>query len=434
MGISNLRSPERFYIPGSEHPDEFRGQCMRCGVCTIRCPTFEILRDEKDGPRGRVALAIEVLESDGPPRAEAVKHLDRCLSCLACSNTCPFGVDHTHLWDQAKAKIERTFKRPLLTRILRETLAFTLPYAWRFRLSMKAASLGRLFSFVLPSSFKRLVEMAPRQLPKHEGAHTGTFAAIGRKSMRVAVLAGCAQDVLRPSIHESAIRFLTKHGCEVVVPPEVGCCGALVLHMGRPESARQFAMRAIEAWERMIELGGLDAIIVTASGCGTALKGYGDLFENDANWKRRADRIAKLSKDISEVASKLDLKPTRDVSELRTVYHNPCSLENGQNIRIAPEQLLRRLGLQLLKPPRSPSCCGSAGTYNLLEPEIASELGKRKASALTAVRPDVVVTANIGCLTQIGLYTATPLIHTVELLDWVTGGPRPVGLNQEICP
>lgn len=430
MSVSNLRSPERFYVPGSEHADEFRGQCMRCGVCTIRCPTFEILRDERDSPRGRVALAVEVLESDAPPRAEAVKHLDRCLSCLACSNTCPFGVDHTHLWDEAKAKIERTYRRPLKQRAMRALLATVLPHPGLFRMSMQAAQLGRLVKFALPEMLVRLIDMAPSHLPKGNGAHTGVFPASEKTTLRVAVLAGCAQDVLRPSIHEAALRFLTRHGCEVVVPPEVGCCGALVLHMGRPEAAREYAKRAIVAWEREREAHGLDAIIVTASGCGTALKGYGDLFKDDPEWVQRAQRIAALCKDISEIAARLTLKPQRSTSHIRAVYHNPCSLENGQNIRTGPEQLLRRLGLQLLKPLRSPSCCGSAGTYNLLEPEIASELGRRKAMALTAPQPDVVITANIGCLTQIGMYTKTPLLHTIELLDWITGGPAPMGFNE----
>ncbi len=279
-------------------------------------------------------------------------------------------------------------------------------------MSMRAAQLGRLIRFALPEMLTRLIDMAPKHLPKSEGAHTGIFPASSKKTLRVAVLAGCAQDVLRPSIHEAALRFLTRHGCEVAVPPEVGCCGALVLHMGRPDAAREYAKRAIVAWEREIETQGLDAIIVTASGCGTMLKGYGDLFEDDVEWAMRAQRIASLSKDISEVAAKLTLQSERNTSHLRAVYHNPCSLENGQNIRSGPEQLLRRLGLQLLKPPRSPSCCGSAGTYNLLEPEIASELGRRKAKALTTPQPDVVITANIGCLTQIGMYTQTLRLST----------------------
>lgn len=430
MTVSNIRSPERFYVAGSEHPDEYRGQCMRCGVCTIRCPTYEILRDERDSPRGRVALATEILASEAPPRPESVLHLDRCLSCLACSNTCPFGVDHNHLWDRVKAKIEKTYRRPFLQRSLRDLLAMVLPRPALFRTAMRAAQLGKIFRFALPGALKRLVDMAPARPPAAAGRHTGLFPAQGQKGFRVAVLAGCAQDVLRPSIHEAALGFLTRHGCEVVVPPDVGCCGALVLHMGRPEAAQEYAKRAIAAWERELDERGLDAIIVTASGCGTTLKGYEDLFADDPEWSGRARRIAALSRDISEIASQMAFKPSRDVSHIRAVYHNPCSLENGQGIRVLPEQLLRRLGIQLLKPARSPSCCGSAGTYNLLEPEIASELGRRKAEALTAPQPDVVISANIGCLTQIGLYTKTPLIHTIELLDWATGGSVPPGLGE----
>lgn len=429
MTVSNLRSPERFHIPGSEHSDEFRGQCMRCGVCTIRCPTFEILRDERDGPRGRVALALEVIESDQPPRPEAVKHLDRCLSCLACSNTCPFGVDHNHLWDEAKAKIEKTYRRPLGERVLRQMLATVLPRPWLFRLSMRAATIGRLVRPFLPGSFKRLVNMAPSRLPKSASPHVGTFPAEGTRKLRVAVLAGCAQDVLRPSIHESALRFLQRHGCEVVVPPTVGCCGALVLHMGRPEEARDYARRAILGWEKVMQDGGLDAVIVTASGCGTAIKGYGDLFRDDPEWAERAARISSLAKDISEVAGKLDLKQTQNALGLRAVYHNACSLENGQGIRVGPEVLLRKVGVDLLKAARNPACCGSAGTYNMLQPEIAAELGRRKADALVKPAPDVIIAGNIGCMEQIATYTKTPMIHTVEILDWATGGPAPYGLD-----
>jgi len=429
MSVSNLRSPERFYIAGSEHADAYRGQCMKCGVCTIRCPTFGLLRDEKDGPRGRVAMAVELLEGSASPKPETVTHLDRCLSCLACSNTCPFGVDHTHLWDEAKARIETTYRRPVMERLVRGVLATVLPRPSLFRLSLKGAALGRLIRPLLPAPLRTLVDMAPRNLPRANGLHTGTFAPEGAPVMRVALLAGCAQEVLRASIHEATTRLLARHGVEVVVPPAAGCCGALVLHMGRQDAARAAAKTNIEAWEALIENGGLDAIVINASGCGTTVKNYGDLFKGDPEWHARAERISALARDVSEVVALLALKAARDVSDVAVVYHNPCSMENGQGIRVGPVQLLRSAGFKVVPTPNSPACCGSAGTYNMLQPEIASELGRRKASALESAGADVIATGNIGCQVQVGTYADTPVLHTVELLDWATGGPKPDDLT-----
>jgi len=430
MSQPSLRSPERFYVPGSEHSDAFRGQCMRCGVCTIRCPTFEVLRDERDGPRGRVAMAIELIESDAPPKPETVRHLDRCLSCLACSTTCPFGVDHGRLWDAARARIETSHPRPPGERLQRFLLATLLPRPRLFRFAMKGAAVGRTVKAALPGRLARLVDMAPRALPQAAGLHTGLFAAVGTRKLRVAVLAGCAQEVLRPSIHESTVRFLTRHGCEVVVPPEAGCCGSLVLHMGRTEEARRYARRNIAAWETLVDGGGLDAIVINTSGCGTTVKAYADLFEGDPQWQTRARRIGSLARDVSEVAAQLPLARRNAPPSLRIAYHNPCSLENGQGIRSGPEQLLRSAGFELAKLSPSPACCGSAGTYNMLQPEIAAELGKRKATALESVRPDAIATANIGCQMQVASYASVPVVHTIELLDWATGGPVPAELER----
>jgi glycolate oxidase iron-sulfur subunit len=375
-------------------------------------------------------MAIELLEGKAPPRSETVRHLDRCLSCLACSNTCPFGVDHTHLWDQARARIEQTYRRPLGDRLLRAMLARVLPNAGLFRLALRFATLGHLAKPLLPGRLANLVDMAPRRLPRFNGKQTGTFTPAGEPRQRIALLEGCAQQVLRPSIHAATIRFFQRHGCELAVPAEAGCCGALVLHMGRPDEARQYARKNIVAWEKLIDDGkSLDAIIVNASGCGTTLKSYTDLFANDPDWRPRAARISAIARDLSEVAASLPLQLSAQLPRTRIVYHNPCSLANGQGITTGPLTLLRSAGFKVIESPGGSACCGSAGTYNMLQPEISAQLGAGKAAALSSVAPDAIATANIGCQVQIGNYTKVPIVHTIELLDWATGGPIPEGLE-----
>jgi glycolate oxidase iron-sulfur subunit len=421
--------PERFLFAGAERGDDYRGQCMRCGICTLRCPTFQLLGDERDGPRGRVAMAVDLLEGVARASAETVRHLDRCLSCLACTGACPFGVDHTHLWDRARARIEETYRRPVGERLLRSLLAAVLPRPGLFRLALRGAALGRFFRGLLPRRLAGLVALAPRRLPRAAGPQTGTFTPAGPRRARVALLAGCAQGVLRPSIHAATIRFLQRHGCEIVVPPEAGCCGALVLHMGRPEEARRQARANIVAWEALADDGGLDAIVINASGCGPTVKDYPALFADDPAWAARAAPIAALARDVCEVVAGLPLAVVKRPPGTRIACHNPCSLENGQGIATTPGRLLRQAGFDVVEAPEGGACCGSAGTYNMLQPDIAARLGEAKAAALRSVRPAAIATANIGCQVQISDFVEVPVVHAVELLDWATGGPAPAGLG-----
>ena len=412
----------------AEANDIFRA-CVHCGFCTATCPTYVLLGDELDSPRGRIYMLKDMLEKDKPASRHLVKHIDRCLTCLSCTTTCPSGVDYMHLVDQGRARIEETYTRPLADRLLREMLAFVLPNPKLFRLSLWGAWFARPFAGFMPGRLKGMVGMAPRSIPgPSASAKPQVHVAQGPKRMRVALLVGCAQQVLRPVINEATIRLLTRHGCEVVVAEGAGCCGALVHHMGREAEARAKALANVKAWTRELEGDGLDAVVINTSGCGVTVKDYGHLLKDDADWADAAVRIGELAKDVTEVLSNLTLKPDNDTARPVVAYHSACSMQHGQQLRDEPKQLLRDAGFEVREPAEGHICCGSAGTYNLLQPKLASQLQDRKVAHIEALGADVVAAGNLGCMVQIGDGTNLPVVHTAELLDWATGGPKPQAL------
>jgi glycolate oxidase iron-sulfur subunit len=423
--------------PDIAEADKILRACVHCGFCTATCPTYVLLGDELDSPRGRIYLIKEMLEKDKPPTAEVVKHIDRCLSCLACMTTCPSGVNYMHLVDQARVRIEKEYTRPLLERGLRALLAWVLPRPKLFRASMILARLGRPLAALLPGSvpgaatpslsrrIKAMLALAPRGLPPPGPAGGSVFPALGPKRGRVALLQGCAQQVLAPRINQAAIRLLTRHGIEVVLVRDEQCCGALTHHLGRDGDALARARANITAWLDEAGRGGLDAIVVTTSGCGTVIKDYGFMLREDRDFAGPAAKISALAKDISEYVGELDLPAPQRRSDLVIAYHSACSLQHGQKITQAPKELLSKNGFVVKDVPESHLCCGSAGTYNILQPELAGRLRDRKVANIASIKPDMIAAGNIGCMVQIAGGTSVPVVHTIELLDWATGGPRP---------
>ncbi len=426
--------------PDIAEADKILRACVHCGFCTATCPTYVLLGDELDSPRGRIYLIKEMLEKDKPPTREVVKHIDRCLSCLACMTTCPSGVNYMHLVDQARVRIENDYARPLAERALRAVLAWVLPRPGLFRLSMILARFGRPLAALLPASkaasdspdllrrIKAMLALAPGRLPAPGAPGGSVFPPQGTRRGRVALLQGCAQQVLAPRINQAAINLLTRHGIEVVLVKDEQCCGALTHHLGRDGDALARARANIAVWSAEAARNGLDAILVTTSGCGTVIKDYGFMLREDRDFAGPAAKISALAKDITEYVAGLDLEPPRQRSDLVIAYHSACSLQHGQKITQAPKELLSKSGFVVKDVPESHLCCGSAGTYNILQPDIAGRLRDRKVANIATVRPDMIAAGNIGCMVQIAGGTSVPVVHTIELLDWATGGPRP-GLN-----
>ena len=426
--------------PDIAEADTILRKCVHCGFCTATCPTYVLLGDELDSPRGRIYLIKEMLEKDKPPTTEVVKHIDRCLSCLSCMTTCPSGVNYMHLVDQARVRIEKEYTRPLSERLLRAVLAFVLPRPKLFRLSMILARLARPFAAFLPQSapgaatpsffrrIKAMLALAPSSLPAPGPGAGNVFPAVGERRGRVALLQGCAQQVLAPRINQAAINLLTRHGIEVVLVADEQCCGALTHHMGDDADALARARHNVSAWIGEAAAGGLDAILVTASGCGTVIKDYGYMLREDRDYAERAAKVSALASDITEYVASLDLPAPQGRSDLVVAYHSACSLQHGQKITQLPKDLLSKNGFVVKDVPESHLCCGSAGTYNILQPDIANRLRDRKVANIASVKPDMIAAGNIGCMVQIAGGTSVPVVHTIELLDWATGGPRP-GLN-----
>ena len=422
-------TPDQLKTPALQRANEVLRTCVHCGFCTATCPTYQVLGDELDSPRGRIYLIKDMLEQGRPADEKTVKHIDRCLSCLSCMTTCPSGVHYMHLVDIARDHIEKTYKRPPMDRFLRWMLARIIPYPTRFRLALLGAKIGRPFAFLMPDArLKAMLAMAPKQIPPvSRNDAPQVFPAQGPRRMRVALMTGCAQKALNTDINDATIRVLTRLGCEVVVARGAGCCGALTHHMGQTALSHASAAQNIKAWMAEVKGDGLDAVVINTSGCGTTVKDYGHMFRNDPQ-AAEAAQIAALAKDVSEVLTRL--KPEGAAPEpLRVAYHAACSLQHGQQIKDAPKALLKRLGFTVVEPADPHLCCGSAGTYNLLQPEISGELKRRKVATLEAKAPDVIAAGNIGCMMQIGSGTGVPVVHTVELVDWATGGPRPRSLE-----
>ncbi|GAA3866730.1 glycolate oxidase subunit GlcF [Celeribacter arenosi] len=421
-------SQEQLRDPAIARANEILRSCVHCGFCTATCPTYAVLGDELDSPRGRIYLIKDMLENDRPADARTVKHLDRCLSCLACMTTCPSGVHYMHLIDHARVHVEKTYKRPLMDRFLRWTLARIIPHPSRFRLALFGAKLARPFRHLLPDPrLQAMLEMAPKQIPpvsRNDDAQV--FKAKGERVKRVALLTGCAQKALDTDINDATIRLLTRLGCEVVVAKGAGCCGAITHHMGKERDSHASAARNIRAWTGEMADEGLDAIVINTSGCGTTVKDYGHMFRMDP-LADDAAKIAGIAMDVSELLMQLELP--QGTQNLRVAYHAACSLQHGQQIKTYPKDLLKRVGFEVVEPRDSHLCCGSAGTYNLLQPEISKELKSRKIKNISERSPDVVAAGNIGCIMQIGSGMTVPVVHTVELLDWATGGPMPPKLS-----
>ena len=429
--------------PATKRANEILRACVHCGFCTATCPTYQILGDELDSPRGRIYLIKDMLENERVPDAKTVKHIDRCLSCLACMTTCPSGVHYMHLVDHARDYIEQKYKRPFTDRALRWVLARILPYPMRFRVALLGAKIGRPFARLMPDArLRAMLEMAPKVIPPvSRNDDPQTFAPVAPKRMRVALMTGCAQKALNTDINDATIRLLTRLGAEVVVAEGAGCCGALTHHMGKTSESHATAAKNIAAWAHEMDGGGLDAIVINTSGCGTTVKDYGHMFRNEP-LAADAARVAGIARDVSEVVMELTkgdwaaapewagvTKTPRPPEGMVVAYHAACSLQHGQQIKTHPKTLLKKAGFTIVEPADAHLCCGSAGTYNLMQPEISQQLKERKVRTLEAKNPDVIAAGNIGCMMQIGSVAKAPIVHSVELLDWAWGGPKPPALD-----
>jgi len=419
---------EQLQDPGIQRANEILRACVHCGFCTATCPTYQVLGDELDSPRGRIYQIKDMLENERVPDEKTVKHVDRCLSCLACMTTCPSGVHYMHLVDHAREYIENNYKRPFTDRALRWVLAQILPYPMRFRMALLGAKIGGPFARLMPDArLRAMLEMAPKVIPPvSRNDDPQTFAAEQPRKMRVALMTGCAQKALNTDINDATIRLLKRMGCDVVIAEGAGCCGALTHHMGKTADSHATAAKNIRAWVAEMDGEGLDAIVINTSGCGTTVKDYGHMFRNDP-LAAEAKRVSEIAMDVSEVLMKLDLPEGADKG-MTIAYHAACSLQHGQKIKTYPKDLLKKAGFTVVEPADSHLCCGSAGTYNLMQPEISGQLKQRKVRTLEARNPDVIAAGNIGCMMQIGSATEVPIVHTVELLDWANGGPKPPAL------
>jgi glycolate oxidase iron-sulfur subunit len=424
---------EQLADPDTAESEKVLRTCTHCGFCTATCPTYVLLGDELDSPRGRIYLIKDML-ARGEATADTVKHIDRCLSCLACMTTCPSGVNYMHLVDHARRWIEQNYRRPWGERGLRRMLGAVLSRPFLFRLALRGAALAKPFARALPSRLTPLFALTPVFVPAASPSNRPQiFHSQGEaRRMRVALLPGCAQSVLAPEINEATIRLLTRHGCEVVVARGSGCCGALAHHLGNEAGALGFARANVDAWENERVAAGLDGIVINTSGCGTMVKDYGFVLREDPAYADKAMRIASLARDVTEVIAAVGLNQavhTIAVGRRRVAYHSACSMQHGQGIHVGPKSLLAEAGFEPLDVPEGHLCCGSAGTYNILQPELAAKLRARKLANLASTRSDLVATGNIGCITQLSPACPVPVVHTVELLDWATGGPPPKALK-----
>ena len=418
--------------PATAEAEKILRACVHCGFCTATCPTFVLLGDELDSPRGRIYLIKEMLEKDRPADALTVKHIDRCLSCLSCMTACPSGVNYMHLVDGARSHIEKTFQRPLADRLFRALLGFVLPYPNRFRIALAVSRFALPFATLYPRfgrTGRRLAAMlrlAPKTIATSEAPRESVIVSPSRK---VALLSGCVQQVIGPEINAAATRLLAKLGIEILRVTGESCCGALLHHLGNDADALAQVRANIDVWTEEIERHGVEAILITASGCGTMIKDYGYLLRNDPAYAAKAARISILARDITEFLGDRDMPEPANPQGFIVAYHSACSMQHGQKIDALPKQLLTQAGFKVRDVPEGHLCCGSAGTYNILEPEFATRLRDRKIANIARTAPDLIATGNIGCITQLASGTTIPVLHTIELLDFVYGGPKPLGLR-----
>jgi len=408
-------------------------KCVHCGMCNATCPTYQLLGDELDGPRGRIYLIQDMLENEKKPTAKVVKHIDRCLSCYSCMTTCPAGVNYMHVIDHGKKYIEKNFERPFFDRTIRSFLSVVLPNVRYFRLASLFVKLAKPFQFLMPLKIKDMMNLMPKNFPKKNLKEKEIYSITSKKKIaRVALLTGCVQKEISPQINESTIRLLNRHGVEVVVPKKIRCCGSLNHHLGKEDDAHQDFRNNINIWYDEHQKGNLDAILSNTSGCGTTMKDYGFIFKDDHEMKKKAKVISNLTKDVSEYLSeslKLNFKTKN--KKYKIAYHSACSMQHGQKIHDQPISLLNKTDNEIMEIPEGHICCGSAGTYNILQTEIAKELLKKKVNNIESLKPDFISTGNIGCITQISNGTNTPILHTIEVLDWYTGGPKPKLLQEK---
>lgn len=416
--------------PAMAESEKILRACVHCGFCTATCPTYALLGDELDSPRGRIYLIKDMLENDRPASEKVVKHVDRCLSCLSCMTTCPSGVNYMHLVDHARVHIEETYQRPLFDRLVRTMLATVMPYPRRFRALMRAATVGKLVAPLMPGRFRAMLALAPSS-PMSAPLPGGriVWPADGQRKKRVLLMPGCVQQVLAARINDATVRLLTRLGHEVVVADGSGCCGALTHHLGKEDLALDAVRANVRAWMREHDSEPVDAIVINASGCGTTVKDYGFMLRNDPELADAAANISALTRDISEFLVDDGLPAPDAEMTMNVTYHSACSLQHGQKVTTAPKTLLAAAGFTVAEPREGHLCCGSAGTYNMLQPEIANRLRDRKADNIARTAPDVIATGNIGCMMQLQDAVDAPVVHTVELLDWATGGPAPQGLG-----
>jgi glycolate oxidase iron-sulfur subunit len=418
--------------PDTAEAEKVLRKCVHCGFCTATCPTYVLLGDELDSPRGRIYLIKDMLEQNRPATTTVVRHLDRCLSCLACMTTCPSGVHYQHLIDHARAHVERTYRRPLAQRLLRTMLAKVLPYPARLRFGLRLAALipkPLRRSQVLPAPLRAMLQLAAGHAAASRGSVAAAAAVAPQPATvrgRIALIVGCAQGVLTPETHAATQRLLVRTGWDVV--PISGCCGSLVHHLGRRDEAHAFAARLIGTLQEASTAGEFSAVVVNASGCGTQLKDYGFMLRTDPQLATAAARFSALSRDITEVLAQSPL-PVQSLGRRPIVaYHSACSMQHGQQLDAVPRRLLREAGFEVREIAEGHLCCGSAGSYNILQPQIATALRERKLANIAATGADVIATGNVGCIVQLQAGGSLPVVHTVELLDWACGGPRPAAL------
>lgn len=389
--------------------------CVHCGFCLPTCPTYVDLAEEMDSPRGRIFLMKEVLEGKLPAE-EAQVHIDRCLGCLACETSCPSGVRYGELISPYRA-LRRAQGATGGNRLRRWLAAVTLPYPWRFRMAMRTGRLGRRLRPLVPPLLRPMVDLVPDRLPR--SAPLASFTpCTGTRRARVALLVGCAQQVLAPEINAAAMRVLARNGVEVVVPERQGCCGALSWHVGDDSRAARFARNNLAAFPEDV-----DAVITTAAGCGSGIHDYPQILKGSGD-EKRAQRFAEMTTDISVFLDLLGIEPPPPLAHrVRVAYHDACHLAHAQRVRAQPRNLLRTIaGLEVVEIAESEICCGSAGTYNIDQPEIAARLGDRKAENVARTDADLVALGNIGCAVQIRQHLkqsgiSLEVLHTVEILD-----------------
>ena len=418
---------EQLKIKDNKSSEKILKKCVHCGMCNATCPTFNLLGDELDSPRGRIYLIQDMLENEKKPTPNVVKHIDRCLSCYSCMTTCPAGVNYMHLIDHGRKYIEKNYERPFFDKIIRNFLSIVLPNPRLFKLSSFFVKLAKPFRFLFPSNIKNMIDLMPTSFPKKNLKIKEIYKTRSKKKIaRVVLLTGCVQKEISPQINESTIRILNRHGVEVVVPKKIRCCGSLNHHLGKNNEAHQDFLNNINTWYDEYQKGNLDAILSNTSGCGTTMKDYGFIFKDDKDMKKKAKKISELTKDVSEYLSenlKLNFKPKE--KKFRIAYHSACSMQHGQKVHAQPISLLEKTSNEILEIPEGHACCGSAGTYNILQSKIAKELLKNKVKNIESLEPQLILTGNIGCITQISHGTNIPILHTIELLDWYTGGPKP---------